>query len=201
MQVRRWKVEGGNVEGETFPRPGQAWEPAATGDDVGGRWRRRACGSPVAGEARLAPTIPRRTEDPDVGAGPRPARLVGAGGTCRGGTCPARSQGGAHDCGEWLKVWTCQLPKGGTGIGDSFGGVCLPGSGRGMPLPYRYWNPGRSGRKKWGRGGSDPSPKGEEDPVEGCSNYVVVPIPTTTSTGSFGYGIRIRPSCQAVCRE
>ena len=31
------------------------------------------------------------------------------------------------------------------------------------------------GRKKGGRGGSFPSPKGEEDPVEGCSDVVVRP--------------------------
>jgi hypothetical protein len=34
---------------------------------------------------------------------------------------------------------------------------------------------GSARAKKGGRGGSDPSPKGEEDPVEGCSNVVVTP--------------------------
>ena len=50
--------------------------------------------------------------------------------------------------------------------------------------------------KKWGRGGSFPSPKGEEDPVEDCSRVVNDSNPQPPQV-PFRYGNRMRLSCQA----
>ena len=51
--------------------------------------------------------------------------------------------------------------------------------------------------KKWGRGGSFPSPKGEEDPVE-CWYYNVKDPASATTTGSLlPHGNRMRLRCQA----
>ena len=51
--------------------------------------------------------------------------------------------------------------------------------------------------RKWGRGGSFPSPKGEEDPVE-CWYYNVKDPASATTTGSLlPHGNRMRLRCQA----
>jgi len=66
----------------------------------------------------------------------------------------------------------------------------LSNNGRHMCRPYIT-------QRKWGRGGSYPSPKGEEDPVESWYYNVIDPASATTTVSLPPHGNRMRLWCQA----